>query len=969
MHMHTALQKISFLTTPAIKTLVFSLALSLALLDDSWAQKAPIRSTLAANATAISKVSNTNNDTLRGQKFLIEPIPAWVNPVAIDETAVQKLPKSPMHYQVVDLQTRLDKNTSVSFNRSIKLANDASALKDLAQIEFNFEPSYETLVIHTVALLRQGKRIEKLDRQKIQVLHREQQLDRQLLDGRLTASMVLDDVRVGDSVEVAYSIKGSNPVFDGMFSDLAWSVRRSGPIALFQYRLLAAENRSINIKADASTFDITSNVTLGWRDTSIRRKLVTQYQHDDNTPIVEWLSDLIQVSEFKDWAHVAAWAEKTFASSYNTPSETVQEQARQINRSVPNQAEAQIKATLDFVQKEIRYFGTETGANSHRPAIPEQTLRLRYGDCKDKTSLLIALLRAQNIEAKALLVNSNLNQDVNRFIPSPMQFDHVVAQIQVNNQTWTLDATSDMQTGSINERQANYLGAGLLASATARDLTQLPSQLQELQQFSLSKLVFTSLAQAPVLEVQNSYYGSSAENIRAWLASPRASEMRKQLESDVARSYKRAILVGEVVAQELPDQNALRIVMKFNLPDYLPLNKQQALASEVFLHSLADVMRIDNQAQKTKASYIKKNPSLTKQTIEIHLPPNTFDRPAPPGSFSEVNPYFDLQTKYEMQHDRIVYTGMLGYKSDRIAALAWNDYVDTLKKIWPRLTLHYTLPVFNAQARTALETQLKTIDENRRRGIIKANSKYQADAYSEIVIADARLATTHYSEKNKALLLTHKGVHQDALGKNNEAAASFAEATRLDPNNTDTLSAQAANALILGKDALTLSTLARAQQLNPTQFEASKMRALAHYYAGNVQSAREELLQVLKKSDQLASGYAALWLYVMNRQTGRDGTQALDNFKPQLSANEWPMPILHMLNNSLTFEQALAKAQENNSQSTQQSTELYFFYAQKLLADKRTTEAKEYFQKVVQLGIYEYLEYGLAQRELKRLGE
>jgi hypothetical protein len=41
-----------------------------------------------------------------------------------------------------------------------------------------------------------------------------------MLNGQESAVLVLDDVHVGDTIDYSYSIKGSNPVFAGHFSDV-----------------------------------------------------------------------------------------------------------------------------------------------------------------------------------------------------------------------------------------------------------------------------------------------------------------------------------------------------------------------------------------------------------------------------------------------------------------------------------------------------------------------------------------------------------------------------------------------------------------------------------------------------------------------------------------------------------------------------------------------------------------------------
>ena len=96
-----------------------------------------------------------------------------------------------------------------------------------AQGSVNFDPGYQRLTFHTLNVIRGGKVLGRLGSTRIQVLQRETELEYLIYDGSMTASTMLDDVRIGDIVEYAYSIAGSNPVFRNHAAgtlSLAWSV-------------------------------------------------------------------------------------------------------------------------------------------------------------------------------------------------------------------------------------------------------------------------------------------------------------------------------------------------------------------------------------------------------------------------------------------------------------------------------------------------------------------------------------------------------------------------------------------------------------------------------------------------------------------------------------------------------------------------------------------------------------------------
>jgi len=118
---------------------------------------------------------------------------------------------------------------------------------------------------------------------------------------------------------------------------------------------------------------------------------------------------------------------------------------------------SQIVAALKYAQENIRYVGLEMGSNSHLPTAPEETLKLKYGDCKDKASLLIAILAALEIEAFPALVDTEYTKLLKDRPPAANLFNHVIVSLNYQGKQMWLDPTLINQTGSLtNLYQADY---------------------------------------------------------------------------------------------------------------------------------------------------------------------------------------------------------------------------------------------------------------------------------------------------------------------------------------------------------------------------------------------------------------------------------------------------------------------------------------------------------------------------------
>src|ERR1700677_99576 len=180
-------------------------------------------------------------------------IPAWVKPQTVDLTPPANndqvgnggwdllVDEIPNPAESADYQHRESKFLS------------ENGVQDGSRITITFDPAYETLTLHKLVVYRDGKAMDRLASQEIKLLQREEGLDRQLYDGRLSAVMLLEDIRVGDTIEYAYTIHGVNPIFAGNYFD-AFSARWDSPLHRLYHRLIWPSNRKLAVKSFVEDF-------------------------------------------------------------------------------------------------------------------------------------------------------------------------------------------------------------------------------------------------------------------------------------------------------------------------------------------------------------------------------------------------------------------------------------------------------------------------------------------------------------------------------------------------------------------------------------------------------------------------------------------------------------------------------------------------------------------------------------------
>ena len=99
-------------------------------------------------------------------------------------------------------------------------------------------------------------------------------------------------------------------------------------------------------------------------------------------------------------------------------------------------------AILAYLDREVRYTGVEFGESAMVPHSPNETLARKYGDCKDKASLLVAMLRVANIPAFIALLDAGSLEDVVPDLPGLGMFDHAIVYVPGSPDLW-IDATDE----------------------------------------------------------------------------------------------------------------------------------------------------------------------------------------------------------------------------------------------------------------------------------------------------------------------------------------------------------------------------------------------------------------------------------------------------------------------------------------------------------------------------------------------
>ncbi|WP_294309527.1 DUF3857 domain-containing transglutaminase family protein [uncultured Sphingomonas sp.] len=363
------------------------------------------------------------------------PVPAWVTrsePLAVPADA-----SGPVFMRRQDVVAHITGQGQAQYMGYRIKVLQSNALQ-IGNIAIAWDPAAGPPIVHAIHVIRDGQTIDAMKAAAFEVLRREDKLEEAMLDGTLTAVLRVPDLRVGDELEVEWTTFAKDPTMGGKASGLLVLAASPAP---GRYHLGlnwdAGHKPQLKISPDMTAALKTQDQGVDFRFDNP----ATLTPPKDAPPRYQW-QRIVEYSDFADWPsvsrHFAPLYTRAATLSLNSP---LRQEAARIAAASPKPLD-RAAAALKLVQQDVRYIYVGLNGGNLTPASADETWQRRYGDCKGKTALLLALLRELGIEAEAVLINSNAADDgFDQRLSGPQLFDHVLVRAHIDGATYWLDGT------------------------------------------------------------------------------------------------------------------------------------------------------------------------------------------------------------------------------------------------------------------------------------------------------------------------------------------------------------------------------------------------------------------------------------------------------------------------------------------------------------------------------------------------
>ncbi|MEM7780046.1 MAG: DUF3857 domain-containing protein [Pseudomonadota bacterium] len=381
-----------------------------------------------------------------------EAAPNWVEIVSIEDADQQEA----NDLIVSDRQVRIEQGLRWDYQDKVYRIAETTDLSRAGTQTFQWLPDKGDLIVHEISIIRDGEVIDVLEQgAELEVLRRERGLERGILDGSLTATIAIPGLAVGDQLRIRHSITTSDqalgddvqswvplwrdrPATAGVRLGLATSNQAD----LARVRVSWPDDLNVRYQSGPNHELDEPEVRDGYRWLEVEMPLPEADPLPRDAPQRYRLPTTLQVGTFADWAEVSAKMAPLYRIEGSLDS--LPDLVARVD-AIAAQPLSDLKKAVDaleLVQEDIRYLMNGLDGGNYIPQDVASTWELKYGDCKAKTVMLLALLDHLGIEAEAVLVSTNRGNAVPVSLPIPGAFNHVLVRAVIDGQEYFLDGTS-----------------------------------------------------------------------------------------------------------------------------------------------------------------------------------------------------------------------------------------------------------------------------------------------------------------------------------------------------------------------------------------------------------------------------------------------------------------------------------------------------------------------------------------------
>jgi transglutaminase-like putative cysteine protease/tetratricopeptide (TPR) repeat protein len=332
--------------------------------------------------------------------------------------------------------------TSVEETEAVILIQSEAGVREFGQLVFGYSSATEKLDVEYVRVKKPDGQVIVTPESTAQDFAPDVLKEAPMYSDYRQRHISVAALRPGDTLEYRTVTRATTPLAAGNF----WyqhTFPKSVVVNEDRLEIDVPKAREIKLKTPKhapETQDNGDRRVYTWVLKNIQPDREGKNEEADNEDEDEAAAPDVQLTTFVDWKQIASWYGK-LQGERMTVDDRVRKQAEAVTKGAAT-PEEKARRLYDYVALNIRYVSISLGVGRYQPHAAVDVLENGYGDCKDKHTLLAAMLKAVGIQSYPVLIDSSRKLDSDE--PSPAQFDHVITLARVGDKLTWLDTTQEV---------------------------------------------------------------------------------------------------------------------------------------------------------------------------------------------------------------------------------------------------------------------------------------------------------------------------------------------------------------------------------------------------------------------------------------------------------------------------------------------------------------------------------------------
>jgi transglutaminase-like putative cysteine protease len=355
-----------------------------------------------------------------------------VNPAEYPDEAVVLLLDDGVVRREVD-------GTGVTTYRQVTQILSPEVVKDYAEHEFSYSPGHQRLTINWIRVVRPDGSIVSDAPTQVQDADVPATLSDPVYSDTKVRRFSLSGVAPGTIVDWSYTVEEQKPFFPGDFS-LDWSVHTGRVTRRSRYLVDLPASMRPHLVERNLTFRREERIAKSrriymWATQEVPRVRAEDFMADSNAVFMS-----IGLAAPLEWDSIGRWYAGLSRNRYEL-NDTIRARLPSVLTGART-ADDTLRAVQRWVAQDIRYVSIALGLGGYQPRPPAEVVATGYGDCKDKATLFIAVVKALGFSAYPVLLNSG--DRVEPALPSIGRFNHAIAAVESSAGRVYVDLTAEL---------------------------------------------------------------------------------------------------------------------------------------------------------------------------------------------------------------------------------------------------------------------------------------------------------------------------------------------------------------------------------------------------------------------------------------------------------------------------------------------------------------------------------------------